>query len=412
MSHLTFDVVVVGAGPAGSTAAREAASRGASVLLLDRAKFPRDKPCGGGVTVRCANLLPFSIEPVVEDVITGARLKIGRGREVVRDSKRPLTFMTQRRRLDAYLVEQAQAAGAEFRDGDGVVGVERMPDTTFVVTTKGGTVVESRVVIGADGANGVVGNRLGYEAAATAAVALEGNFPYPDGVPDRWKHRVALHFGDYPGGYGWVFPKGDHVNVGIGGWKEAMGPNLRELLAHVCRVYGFDVNALQNLRGHHLPMQRRGMVMAAQGSAVIGDAAGLVDPLSGEGIYAALASGTAIGPVIEDYLAGRVQTLAPYQRALEGDLLREVDTSRALMDIFHASPGPFIWMMQHVGPFWQGAVDLVRGDATYLDLTERLGPVGPALLGPTARGGRALTRLRGLRKPAVAGASPGRASGV
>src|SRR5690606_33179601 len=157
MTSLTPDVVVVGAGPAGSTAAREIAARGASVLILDRAKFPRDKPCGGGVTIRCANLLPFSIEPVVEDVITGARMQVRDRREVVRDAPQPLTYMTQRRRLDAFLVEHAQAAGAEFRDGEPVTTVRREPDGTFYIETKGGTRIETRVVIGADGANGVVG---------------------------------------------------------------------------------------------------------------------------------------------------------------------------------------------------------------------------------------------------------------
>ncbi|MCA9856332.1 MAG: FAD-dependent oxidoreductase, partial [Dehalococcoidia bacterium] len=145
MTNLTYDVVVVGAGPSGTTTAREAASRGASVLLLDRAKFPRDKPCGGGVTIRCANLLPFSIDPVVEDVVTGARLKIGNGREVVRDSKRVLTYMTQRRRLDAFLAERAQEAGADFRDGESVTEVERRADGSYTIQTKGGTTVQSRV---------------------------------------------------------------------------------------------------------------------------------------------------------------------------------------------------------------------------------------------------------------------------
>ncbi|MCA9850465.1 MAG: hypothetical protein KC461_07465, partial [Dehalococcoidia bacterium] len=73
--------------------------------------------------------------------------------------------------------------------------------------------------------------------------------------------------------------------------------------------------------------------------------------------------GTAIGPVIEDYLAGRVNSLTGYQATLEGGLLQEVQTSTALMDIFHANPAPFIWMMQHVGPFWEGSVDLIRGEA-------------------------------------------------
>jgi len=388
-----FDVVVVGAGPAGSTTAREAASRGASVLLLDRAKFPRDKPCGGGVTIRCANLLPFSIDPIVEDVVTGARLQVRGRREVVRDAKEPVTYMTQRRRLDAFLVERAQEAGVDFRDEQGVTDIIANPDGTYVVRSSGVEAL-ARVIIGADGANGVVGNRLGYEAAATAAVALEGNVPFPDGVPERWRNRVALHFGYYPGGYGWVFPKGDHVNVGVGGWKHAMGPQLREHLQRVCETYGFQMSQLENLRGHHLPMQRRGMVMAARSSAVVGDAAGLVDPLSGEGIYAALASGIATGPVIEDYLAGRVDSLRGYQATLERGLLTEVDASTALMDIFHAFPDPFVWMLQHVGRFWQGGVDLLRGDATYVDLSYQFGPAGHALLGPAASVGRFVSRMQ------------------
>src|SRR4051812_44497190 len=114
------EVVVVGAGPAGSTAAREIAQRGHQVLLLDRAKFPRDKPCGGGLTVRCAALLPFSIEPVVEQVITGAIIADLDGRRTTRDAGRVLTYLTQRRRLDALLVERAQEAGVEFRDGQPV----------------------------------------------------------------------------------------------------------------------------------------------------------------------------------------------------------------------------------------------------------------------------------------------------
>ncbi len=387
------DVIVVGAGPAGSTAARGIAERGAEVLLLDRAKFPRDKPCGGGVTIRCAALLPFSIDPVVEDVITGARMKVRGGREVSRRSGAPITYMTQRRRLDAFLVEQAQAAGVEFRDGEGVTDITRLPDGTFEVKTKG-TVHHARVVIGADGANGVVGNRLGYEAAGESAVALEGNVPCPGGVPERFRNHVVLHFGEYPGGYGWIFPKGDHLNIGVGGWKSAMGPQLRDHLRRLCETYGFDLERLEGLRGHHLPMQRRGMVMAAGGSAVVGDAAGLVDPLSGEGIYGALRSGVLVAPAVEDYLAGRIPTLAAYQLSVERDLVPEVETSSALMEIFHAWPDPFVWLLQHFGPFWSGACAAIRGETTYIDLTYRLGSPGRALLGPAARAGRFVSARR------------------
>ena len=112
-----FDAIVVGAGPAGSACAYRLASAGASVLLLDRARFPRDKPCGGGVTGRAARLLPFSIAPVVEDTVTSVRMRLGFGSWFERGEGDPLVLMTQRIRLDAYLAERAADAGAELRQG-------------------------------------------------------------------------------------------------------------------------------------------------------------------------------------------------------------------------------------------------------------------------------------------------------
>ena len=220
---MNTDVIIVGAGPAGSTAAREIASRGKRVLLLDRARFPRDKPCGGAVTIRCANLLPFDLSPVIEDEVTGARIRLRNGPDIVRDHPHTLTYMTQRRRFDHYLVEQAQEAGVDFRDGQRVQRAERLGDGTYEVTVgpngrggAGGTEETHRapVVLGADGANGVIATALGYEHPAESAVALEANLPCPDGVPDWLRGRVALQLGVMEGGYGWLFPKGDHVNVG------------------------------------------------------------------------------------------------------------------------------------------------------------------------------------------------------
>src|SRR5947208_16831998 len=110
-----FDVVVIGAGPAGSTAAYRLATAGASVFLTDKVRFPRDKPCGGGLTTRAVRQLPFSVEPVVEDRITRARCRLRYGPVMERASAQVLCLMTQRRRLDSFLVEQAIDVGVEVR---------------------------------------------------------------------------------------------------------------------------------------------------------------------------------------------------------------------------------------------------------------------------------------------------------
>jgi geranylgeranyl reductase family protein len=311
---MRFDALVVGAGPAGSLAAFHLARGGAQVLLVDKARFPRDKPCGGGVTVRAERLLPFSIEPVVEERVDVFDLGLGYRRRFTRTTRETLIKLTQRRRLDAFLVERAQEAGAVFRDGE-------TPDD-----------VQARVVIGADGANGTVGRAEGLRG-HLRTVALEGNARID---PAPFSGRACIEFGVVPGGYGWVFPKGDHVNVGVGGWL-AEGPRLRAHLARLCREHGIPEDALTDVRGHHLPLRRPDAAAGAGRTAVVGDAAGLVDPVSGDGIYeAALSAGLAAQNAL-DILAGRAADFRPYAGELRRRLAVQTAASwraKAALDRF------------------------------------------------------------------------------
>jgi len=298
-----FDVAVVGAGPSGSTTAYRLARAHARVLLVDKATFPRDKPCGGGLTMRAVRQLPFSVEPVVEDRITRVRCRLKYGRVMERRAEQVLCLMTQRRRLDAFLVEQAAAAGVTFRDG---VRVHVESDRELRV---GGEPVRVDAVVGADGANGITAKALGLGGGIVNGVALEGNLPY-DRLPDgKWRSTLVLELAALPGGYGWIFPKGDHVNVGVGGWGTE-GPRLRMHLAELCQRYGVILGELTNLRGHRLPMRRRQTRLARGRGLVVGDAAGVVDPVSGDGIYEALVTGKLAAAHI---LAGDIEA---YDRAV------------------------------------------------------------------------------------------------
>jgi geranylgeranyl reductase family protein len=273
-----FDVAVVGAGPAGSTTAYRLARAHARVLLIDRTRFPRDKPCGGGLTMRAVRQLPFSVEPVVEDRITRARCRLKYGPVIERSSDQVLCLMTQRRRLDEFLVQQAVEAGATFRDG---VGVEVESDRQLRVD---GSRISVDTIVGADGANGTTAKSLQLGGAIVNGVALEGNLPYDRLPADEWRGMLVLELATVPGGYGWVFPKGDHVNVGVGGWGSE-GPRLREHLRVLCKRYGVELDELSNLRGHRLPMRRAGTVLARGRALLVGDAAGVLDPVSGDGMY-------------------------------------------------------------------------------------------------------------------------------
>lgn len=370
-----YDVIVAGAGPSGSMAARQLAEQGARVLLLDKQKFPRDKPCGGGVTLRAASALDINLTPVIERTIYGARFSLRLGDSFDRRFDQPLTYMTQRCHLDQHLAERAAEAGADLRDGEAVRSVDIAGGVT--VHTDRDTLT-SRILIGADGANGISGRALGPRPEYETAVALEGNVMYRADVPEEWRDVVALDLGGLAGGYGWVFPKADHLNVGVGAWKYASF-TLKPKLAQLSRRYGFDPASLENLRGHHLPVRSAGTPIARGPVALVGDAAGLVDPLSGEGIHMAFASGRLAAEQALSVLSGEARDMAGYQSAVDSQLQTELDVSRRLQELFNFAPPPYLAMMRRSQRFWLFFCHLIRGDLTYLDFTRMIGPMRIAM---------------------------------
>jgi geranylgeranyl reductase family protein len=292
----SYDVAILGAGPAGSTAAYRLATAGARVMLLDKATFPRDKPCGGGVTGRAARLLPFSIEPVVEDVVDRLECGLRYRHRFTRGARAPLAYMTQRKRLDHFLLLKAAEAGAEVREGE----------------TADARELDARIVIGADGCNGVSAKQLELADGVVHGVALEANYPHDA----RYARAMVLEIAVIRGGYGWIFPKGDHVNVGVGGNGEE-APKLRRELRRMCEAYGIDPDAAQETRGYRLPLRLPGTLLARGRTAVIGDAAGLVDPFSGDGMYEAFLSAQLVADAALEVLAGRADDLDAYQAAVE-----------------------------------------------------------------------------------------------
>jgi geranylgeranyl reductase family protein len=347
-----FDVLVVGAGPAGSTAAYRLASAGASVLLADKARFPRDKPCGGGLTMRAVRQLPFSVDPVVEDRTTCVRFGLDFKHRVERRLDEPLVLMTQRKRLDAFLVEQAAAAGAHFRDG--VKVSELVLDDDGVRAQVDGSPVTAAHALLADGANGVSARAVGLDDGREHGVALEANVPYGV-VSENYRGVLCLELANVPGGYGWLFPKGDHVNVGVGGW-EREGPRLREHLARFCREYDIPDSSLEDVRGYRLPLVQPRARLAKGRAALLGDAAGLVDPLSGDGMYEAFLSARL---ATEAVLAGRA--LETYDRELRRTLSSQLAAAwgaKVALDRF-----PRLTYAVVRTPFlWNAVVSLIGGD--------------------------------------------------
>jgi geranylgeranyl reductase family protein len=302
-----WDVIVVGAGPAGCGAAYDLATLGRSVLLLDRCDFPRSKACAGGVTVKAARALRYSISPVVVATVSSIQVSKNLKQPASLDSSEPVCLMTVRQDLDAFCLNKTVAAGAGFRKIAQVREVRELPDSVVLSTTEGD--LHTRFLIGADGANSQVRRLLGGATWFRAGFALEAQVASPHHDSD-----MHLDFGVVRDGYGWVFPKDGHVNVGLYSESQQDKITRSTLAEYIQRKLGAD--KFHCVIGQYLGMGGRGNPLRHRRVLLVGDAAGMVDPLTGEGIYHAIVSGQAAARAINSELTESVPAVETFQKEL------------------------------------------------------------------------------------------------
>jgi geranylgeranyl reductase family protein len=349
-----FDILIVGAGPAGCAAAYDLARAGKRVLLLDKRTFPRPKACACGLTRKTLKALRYSVDPVVERVCHEIVLQqagpnnqpvADKTREVRVRTHKPICAMAVRERFDEFCLNQTLASvrnggSAELRKIETILALREFPVhiELDVATSSGTETLTAPILIGADGSNGQA-RRLSnhelqrstsaYDFAQDDGFALEAEVPYselPGMLPAGGDpHDLVFDFAPLPGGYGWLFPKRDHINIGVGAFAPAGGSSTTQLKS-VTRALLLDyakqklgVASLARITGQQLGMgghnySPRGRVL------LVGDAAGLVDPLTGEGIHSAIISGQAAAAGIlsdaTDVAAAYARELAPLQETL------------------------------------------------------------------------------------------------
>lgn len=385
-----WDVIVVGAGPAGATAARVAAESGCETLLLERAAIPRYKTCGGGLIGASLAALPPGLPLNIHDTAGQFTFTLNGRRERTLDSTSPTCAMVYRSELDAALTEAASASGAEVRDSTTLTTLEQQGATVTVRTNRGDT-LHARAVVGADGSASRVSRYVGVQC-AQVDLALEVEVPVDDRTADRWRGRALMEWGPLPGSFGWVFPKGDVCTAGV----VAARGNPAAL-----RAYKEDFLERQGLLGPrplhdtgHLTRCRRPDSPLARGRVLVaGDAAALLDHWSREGISYALRSGDLAGRAAARLVtaaeAEASAVAARYGRQVDDILGVEMRASRSLMNLFTHNPALVHTALTRLPPAWRHldaylaghtsvaeimATPFVRTAAT---LATRL-PLGPA----------------------------------
>lgn len=337
-----FDVIVVGAGPAGAAAARTAAAHGLRTALIDKARFPRDKLCGGGFTGRAARYfreifecdLPADFDRKDAVALYGFGEKLG----VIEDI--PPVYLTMRLSLDETLMRLATEAGA--MDYTGHVISDMDPEAGRI--TLGETQICAPVVIGADGVNSAVARALFGRAFDPDKIGFALECEAPAISPDA---ILRIDMGAAEWGYGWSFPKSNSHTVGIGG-VHSRNPDLKALMRGY--MEDLDIPRATRIKGQYLPFGQarrrpgRGNVLLA------GDAAWLVDPVTGEGIAYAMKSGQQAALAARDALARHEPAAA---LMLYRDRLRPLTRAMAQANM--------VRLLIYWGPFKHGFVRAARG---------------------------------------------------
>lgn len=374
-------------GTGGASAAYAAAVAGRSVLLLEKADLPRYKTCGGGIIGPSREALPPGFELPLQDRVHAVTFTLDGRFARTRRSKQTLFGLVNRPEFDQRLVEHAQKAGAELRTGATVTRVEQhgpaVPDRrTVAVVLQGGETLLARAVVGADGSASRIGAHVGVKL-GQVDLGLEAEIPVPPTVAEDWKGRVLIDWGPLPGSYGWVFPKGDTLTVGVISARGEGAATKRYLEDFIARLGlagfepGISSGHLTRCRADDSPLSR-GRVL------VCGDAAGLLEPWTREGISFALRSGRLAGEwavrIAEshDAVDARRQALN-YAFAVKAGLGVEMSVGKRMMAVFERRPGMLHAALTGFRPAWKAFTRITRGTTTLGEVV-RTHPVAGRLL--------------------------------
>lgn len=347
-----YDVIIVGAGPAGATAAFFLGDAGLDVLVLEKERLPRYKPCGGGISASVLDQFPFSFDSVIERRPTSITYAL-QDRTVTVPVRGDQILMVMRDRFDALLLSHARA---QVWTGKPVTSVDE--GANFVeIKTADGARIRGRHLIGADGANSIVARSLGLRPQRVLAAALEIELPAPDETIRRFADSPLFIFGEVEMGYLWIFPKESHLSVGIGALRPRRN-NLKDNLKRVMANYGLSLEDA-SVHGHPLPIYWKRQPISSRRAFLVGDAAGLVDPFTGEGIRLAIKSGRLAAEAI---ISGALER---YPELVDREIGRSQRLGLRLSQIFYRYPEA-AWQLAVRNPFASKAfIDLISDRTSY-----------------------------------------------
>ena len=382
-----YDVIVVGAGPAGSSAARRCVQLGLKALLIDKAVFPRDKICGGALSAQAISYLDFELpREIVERDIYGARVHFAASHVEVKKPYR-IAVTVSRTEFDHFLLRKAEEVGVKILEGARVSALE--PDRDCVQVVAGKDRYDGRVVIGADGFHSIVAKHVRPRHSKDEyGFCVESKIPADDAAIDAYiRNMVEIHFNVAHGGYGWVFPHRGYFSVGVGGMANRFAHPMavmRDFLASV----GFSPDA--ECKGFPIPAGGVRRKTVADRLLLAGDAAGFVDTFYGEGLAFAIRSGQLAAETSAAALRGgdcSAQRLNDYSALCEREFGRDLRYSLYFSRLMHRFPKVFLRLMASETEVLDKYLEVPARQRSYRDFLGWLLPRIPVFLARLTRKG-------------------------
>ncbi|MGQ0810127.1 MAG: geranylgeranyl reductase family protein [Nitrospiraceae bacterium] len=368
----SYDALVVGMGPAGSTAAYELSRAGLAVLAFDKQAHPRYKVCGGGLSVRIDRILESDFRSVVEHTIYGVQFTYRGEEPFLIESSNPIAYMVMRDRFDHLLVEKARRAGTEIHEDERALTFCEVPDGIEVRTDKGS--YKAKVLIGADGANSVVAQQLFPERRARRMPTLESEIALGQAPLYPGQGKILIDLGATDRGYAWVFPKNERLSIGVAEFRGKTASPKKIFERFVRDEKGLSKLHVPAPAGHPLPLfsgridarlDRESAGLVRGRALLVGDAGHLVDPLFGEGIYYAVRSGQMAATTVLGSLHDQQRPLLDYELAVKRELYPEFRIASRMARIVYSFPRLCHSLMHRYEEVIKLYYDVLGGRETY-----------------------------------------------